>query len=191
MKGSRHLYAILGLVVILTAVSFSSGGFKTVAKAPTQSVLVVNTNATAVPTTVTSLPAVQIGNDRSNPVPVTVAATTHVPAGVAQSALIPDGESTVNALVYVVPAGKNLIITGLFGNASLQPGQRIVLARLGNFPLIFQDTGTTGNRDISVASMQVNYIVPSGITLNLSVTASGIGPEGVVIGFNGYLEDAP
>src|SRR6476619_6996357 len=76
MKITRHLYAILGLVTVLSAISLSSGHLKTAAKSQPMSVLVVNPTTSAIPTkaqgtttvagtvAVSTVPAVQIAADQ-------------------------------------------------------------------------------------------------------------------------------
>src|SRR5437016_11645801 len=62
MNSTRHIYAIAGLITVLSALSLSSTHLRGAAAAPSnpQPVVVVNGSANPVQTAVTSLPAVQL-----------------------------------------------------------------------------------------------------------------------------------
>jgi len=138
MTLTRHFYAILGLVTVLSAISLSSGHLGgTVARSQPMNVLVVNGSSQKVPITgtvgvsgtvaVSSLPAVQldsgatVGINSSTVNPVIVqdkSSAGHTEISSEYIGNIPDGQATGNQTFYTVPDGKRLVLKDISINIS-------------------------------------------------------------------------
>src|SRR6476659_2671766 len=155
MAFSRHLYAILGLAAVLTAVSFGTGATKKVAS-PLQTV-VTNTTANPVPVRSQGITAVQ---------EVAPAARTYVSERV-DAAIEPD-DFQGQATVYTVPAGKRLVVQQIFGQAVMGQDERITFAVFGRYPVTFIPTG--------------NGLQPQGQSIQTKAVSSFEAPANFVVG---------
>jgi hypothetical protein len=107
MTVTRHLYAILGLVTVLSAVSLSAGH---AARTPaTQNVLVTNTSGNPVQTNVVSLPAVQIASGQT----VGISGTPNVNVGTLPAVQFASGAAVAvnNASNNPVPIRDTAVIS--------------------------------------------------------------------------------
>ena len=155
MNISRHLYAIGGIMAILTAGSYGTARLKTAPYAPAASnVFVTNTTANPVPTaaqgttqvagnvglvagtkvgvngTVLLNPEsqVQVNNSAAGPLMVRDA-TPRTPLTIHKGANIPDGEtSTGTQLIYQVPQDKMLVIQQIFGTETNPAGEHVIMS---------------------------------------------------------------
>ena len=192
MTPSRHLYAVIGLVTILSAISLSSSHLR---KTPTQT---QNVNVVNTPNVnVSSLPAVQMGsganirinNTAATPVPVDEDAS-HSPIRVSGTVPISDGQLSGSiADVYDVPSGYVLIIQAVYGYATLPAGQKVVAASVAGFPVPFTDRGSSNSTEYADGSTtQIGYLLSPGTSVDFSATRSDSSSSpAITVGFIGYL----
>lgn len=179
MNLSRHLYAIAGLITVLTAISISAPTLKVAPPAPgTSNVTVTNT--------------------LGNPVLVKdVRAISTTPVVITKSADIAVNDSLGYILMYTVPAGKRFVATDLSLATSLPLGQKCTGAHLqDNFagemsswfliPLFAQD-----DNFFQGAITGAHLVFPAGHQVYLMAPRTGTTGVGTILGtLNGYLEDA-
>ena len=254
MNLSRHFYAVGGILTILTAASFGSMHYKTVAAAaPITSVLVTNSSSQPVPTTAQGTTQVAgtvgLSNGASvavnnaltlagntsvavnNPValasgtkvgingtvsldpnttvnlpfnasnPLAVKADTGVPFNEEIEFTIPAGDSAISGeQLYIVPPGKQLVITELYGYEDSPSGVVIQKARLLTFngapteidyPLPFTNSTSAEGFESSNCLAMTNIVVPpSSFVIAYVNRSSAVGQTLVDVGFAGYLQDA-
>jgi hypothetical protein len=150
MSFSKHLYAICGLGLVLTAISVGSNkSALRMPAAPPQSVMVANSS---VPVTVNGASSIQVTNKKSEgPLlvrDVDVYARTLVQKTVSMTIEDPTfGESIV---VYTVPIGKRLTVQTLSVSGTLPTNQKLVL----------------GNAAAKTPAGQFEVFVPIGMQCN-------------------------
>ncbi len=133
-----------------------------------------------------------INNTCSNPIPVSVDCPRS-PVFAQGVIHLTDGSFFNTAHVYTVPVGKRLVIQTIFGQANLQPGQKVPEANIGMYPVPFTDRGAIDStEEWSDATSQVDYYFSGGASVDIEGHRSdGIGTGVIVIGFSGYLVAAP
>lgn len=191
MQVTRHLYAIAGLIAVLTALSVGSSRPQT--KGSATSVLVTNTN---VPVSISNTPSVKLQNSASSPLlvrDVDVSSRIHV-----EKTAIATFEDTIGLTLqpYTVPAGKRLIIEGLSVRGSCYSDNTFTRMTVSSgsffYPLEFQAQPADHNTDLGfVANMNAPFQVGSGQVLNVSVAVRKVGYASVSACFTGYLIDEP
>jgi len=199
MKTSHHIYAILGLGIILAGASVANPASKA-ARAPTQQVIVSNTNASPVPVSVLGTPSVtgtvNIGNPGGSPVPVRdMDEHARVPVNFEHQFEMGDGDpGSTGGFIYTVPDGQNLVIETVIMQSVIMPiGER--LNALGfdaelQYPLEVHDNGLDGGgRYHFVATFSGKIRIPSGTAISLFAGRDdGQGVCNVDAVFSGYLE---
>jgi len=212
MTLARHLYAILGLATVLTALSFSSGSFGTsAARSQPQSVIVANSSSQKVPITgtvaVSTLPAVQLQSGTSVSVNNTAANPLNVvgPAAPARTFIYKSNifdfdSSSVSAGgdLYTVPAGKRFILKDAFVRLSLAPGQTCNAVGLGaigfdfEFPVQAMGSNISGQPSFCGVMNGCEFVFDEGAKISAGAVRSGTGGDGdLTVGITGYLEDLP
>lgn len=192
MQLSRHLYAIAGLAILVTATSLGSSKAQT--KAPPTNVIVTNST---VPVTLSGSPSVKVASSKSDPVlvrDVDVASRTLVQKFQIGSYTEGIGRQLT---VYTVPAGKRLVVQALAVRCSLGTGQWVTRMTINTtnyfYPLFFKAQGPDHNDDYEyVAHLDAPVYIAGGSTLDV-ITSKNIdqGAWSFSVSFNGYLEDEP
>jgi len=215
MTITRHAYAILGLVTVLSAISLSSGHLKGAARSQPLAVQVVNATTSPIPTraqgtttvagtvAVSSVPAVQIAADQV--VGIAGEPTVHIDANNIVPVKLKQGRTPIivtkqlsmatgtgdNFNSYGVPSGKRLIITSMFGIGRMSAGDVIANAQIGQVPMHFStpiaDYASIYNSD-AYEQCDISYEENTGITFfaGRNTTAGNLV---LTMGFSGYLED--
>ena len=179
MSISRHLYAVGGIMAVLTAASFGTAHYK--APPPAMSnVIVANTPAQPIPV-----------KDSSGHTPITIENS---------NITITDGNGSVdNVAVYTVPAGKRLIIQTLFGAANGPANEPIAIGLMKagtganlkdiNFQLQTSPSVTGESLQTYLQSTTLSFEAGSPITISFGRTDI-TGLTRADFGFSGYLENA-
>lgn len=108
-----------------------------------------------------------VNNTCSNPIPVSVDCP-RTPVSAQGVIHLTDGTFFSSAHLYDVPAGQRLVIQTVFGQANLQPGQKVPEANIGMYPVPFTDRGTiAATEEWSDATSQVDYYFPSGASIDV------------------------
>jgi hypothetical protein len=204
MEFSRHAYAVLGIGLVLTAVSLSNSTARKVAVTDkVDPVFVTNGASNPIPiqggvtvnsipaVQVSSLPAVQLGadnqikvsNDASSPVPVSNAReASRVPMTLHNAGNIPEntvGSST--SQIYTVPAGKRLIIQSVFLSGSTHQGQLLLAGQLEmgsnliiDVPIVMTNEGVLGDRAYFGGVVQGPFYVQAGDSVWIDLDRQGL-----------------
>jgi hypothetical protein len=217
MTITRHIYAIAGFVTLLSAAGLSTTH---VAAARTQPmpVNVINSAANPVPTVaqgttniagtvaVSSLPAVQltasnvgITNGLTNPVPVHVVDSTVTTQLVKTGSVdIQNGFLLGSIDLYTVPAGKQVVVTDVFVNATVPDGQFVALASINSngvqpfgFTMSCPFLGSVSGSSFYNGNMNGCHIVfPAGTHIGFTFERSDLpGTATFFGGFSAYEED--
>ena len=132
----RHVYAIVGLGIVLAALSVASPSIK--AKAPsTQNVFVTNTASNPVPVAVNGTAnisgTVNIGNNSSAPIPVVeVTAAQRIPKTFETGIYFNTGATDSYNTFYTVPDGKVLVVQSVTVQSFQMPaGEHMISMGLG------------------------------------------------------------
>jgi hypothetical protein len=196
MQISRHLYAIAGIAVLLTAVSFGSKG--TVRQQKATSVLVTNS---AVPVTLSGAQSINVKSSKDAPVlvrDVDAAARVHVDGTESDS-----GQAFgVDVDLYEVPVGKRLIVEGMsiraFGPAievvAMSAQRESPSGDFLSYGVVAHSQGTNGfGNAIYVGTIDTPLHITGGTKLVASVSKNTINDVTmtVVASFTGYLVDEP
>jgi hypothetical protein len=200
MQLSRHLYAICGLGIILTAITLGSN--KAILRTPAQNVLVTNS---AVPVVLSPLASVQVSNKKADgPLNVRDVDTyARIPVEGYGSGTIEEPTTGTFVLLYTVPVGKRLIVQSLVFRADTPVGQEIAGGAvncvnasgatdlLAPFKIDVQPLNAAGT-PFFFGTAQTPIFVGSGGTLQVFVNRNGHdGNAGFFASFAGYLEDVP
>ena len=152
---SRHVYAICGILLVLTAASAGSNHMKKAAVSPVNvfvtnpatspaivsgQVFVTNPAGSPIPTSVSNIARVQVENTATTPVPTSgsVAITNTSTNPVPVVGAIPEpfneeveldfspGDTQGSMLAFTAPAGKMLVLTNEYLHANLIKGQVLI-----------------------------------------------------------------
>ena len=193
----RHIYAIAGILVVLTAASIGSTHAKSAASSALQ---VVVTNPSTNPVPVVTRGPVSLANDQNNPLPVRdVDAISRTPVRFAAGVGWADGTtSAVGNDSYTVPSGKTLVVQSIIADSYRFPGGEI-LCEMGlaekfgiDFSIPVQDQGKDAD---GFEHFTGNFIgtlyFPSGTILAAYGTRNdGTNEAGANIIVTGYLVNA-
>jgi hypothetical protein len=211
MNYSRHLYAVGGILVLLTALSLGAGG-KGAARTQPMPVNVINStlnpvNTKAVGTTAVSgsvsvagsvdvSGTVNIGN--SQPIAVKNDDSDRTPVSVYE--IMGQGSGTAGSfkVIYTVPAGKMLVLQTETFEGQLPGGQQIAIGRLDLNPIAplitlnYDWKGSISSTDFFQGVSSAVYYLGSGTVISLSVARSDAsGNAEYKVGLSGYLVPMP
>ena len=213
MKNTKHIYAILTLVTILTALGMSAGKTKFAPAPPagTQDVKVVNTAANPVPVAMTSLPPVQlasganvaINNSSANPISVhDTGAANRVTFFTKGGGNMQAGESGGETIIYTVPQGKQFEMREIYVYARTPTGQTIPAAgfkivggpQFIQYPIHVSYQGNYQANGVSTfctTMSDCSFIAGPGTQIAFYVERStSVGAGDFAVGVYGFLEDA-
>jgi hypothetical protein len=210
MNISRHMYAIAGFVLLLTAASLATSRGHAAAAAGTAPVTVMNTAVNPVPITgsVTASVSGTIAATQSGdwnvgqsgtwnvgvPDPVTVqtgttplavtdsSTTSRTPTEIDLSAGFSNGDSMASPLAtYTVPSGKRLVLEYVSAFSGIQPGQHLLECDLNNLLFIpFIDGGSDSATEYFSFSQTVKFAFNAGTVISIDATRSGTSNGGLV-----------
>ena len=208
----RHIYAIAGILVILTAASIGSTHAKHVAASNPLQVFVTNSTGSPVPVapqgttsisgavTISNQPTVSLSNNATNPVPVRdVDVEARTPVTIFMGVELPENDTDDDGPVdYVVPTGKRLVVQTVISNTFQFPGgEKLVEAGISQVygarrSIPVQDTGKDFDGFEHIVGTFTGIIYyDSGAQLRAYAVrdkSTGEGLQDLIL--TGYLEDA-
>jgi hypothetical protein len=199
MNFSRHFYAIVGIIVILSALSMGAGG-KSAARTQPMPVNVINSTLNPVNTRAVGTTAVSGSVNINNSAPIAVQEdfSNRTPVGVLVTLNQADGVVFNTDDIYTVPAGKMLVIETESFEGQVPAGESIIRAKMQQssvtslMNLNFGYTGTINSLNIYEGETNGKYFVPAGTTIYVLVGRSGSdGNASYTASLSGYLVPMP
>ena len=202
MNTSRHLYAIAGLVGILTIGSLASsrGNTRVSGGAP---VVVTNTTSNPIPTSAQGITQVSgnisVSNTAANAVFVRDGSGHTTFFGQASTQFFDGSDTAESDSEFTVPAGKQFIVQQVIATAQIGYGEKVTLVNVSYHlavPLLDQgDMLVNGLNSEHIEYYEANfptqYIIGEGPVGIVSKRNSFSGSGRVDVLMFGYLQDAP